>query len=317
MRPILTAVQNITVPFKLVKLTKYMNGTKNSIGLKSKFKLDQQNITSKNAPTLIGLKVKSKRMPSWLANGIGSVFNLVLGFTQFNQLYSKLPEHEDIALSGAFIEKLNIDLDLSGVSIETYPTSGPLIFLANHPYGLLDGFALDHLLTKIRPDGFLMGTYILGEIPEYSKRLILVDPFKKRKRKSLNVKSWRNAYRLMSDGGALVVFPAGAVSHFHWDKNGVTDREWNPHIATLARRTNATVVPIFVHGRNSLPFQICGMISTKLQNLLIFKELPKMRNRKLQITLGKSMPFDTWSQIAGDKDLINHFRKEVEVLSRR
>jgi putative hemolysin len=265
---------------------------------------------------LIGLTVKSKRMPDWLVNGIGAVFNHVLGFTQFNQLYAELPEHKDIELSGAFLETLNIDLELQGEPLKSYPTDGPLIFVANHPHGLLDGFALDHLLTKIRPDGFLMGTYVLGEIPEYSERLILVDPFKKRKRKSLNVKSWRQVYRLMANAGALVIFPAGAVSHYHWARNEVTDRDWNPHIATLARRTQANVVPIFIHGRNSLSFQICGMISTKLQNLLIFKELPKMKNRKLQVTLGKSMPTESWSGIKDDKDLINHFRKEVEALAK-
>lgn len=256
-------------------------------------------------------------MPAWLARFFATSFNRILGFTQFNKLYAQLPEHEDIALSGELLKKMNVNLELSGASIETYPTSGPIIFMANHPYGLVDGFALDHLLTRIRPEGFLMGTYILGEIPEFTKRLILVDPLKKRKRQSLNVKSWRKAYRMMSGGGALVVFPAGGVSHYHWGKNAVADRDWNPHIATLARKTGATIVPIFVHGRNSLSFQLCGMISPNLQNLLIFKELSKMKNRKLEITLGRHLPADRWSHISNDKDLINHFRKEVETLGRK
>lgn len=256
-------------------------------------------------------------MPAWLSGMFSSIFNYSLGFTEFNQLYADLPEHDVLGLSGAFLDKLNIDLALSGVSVETYPTSGPLIILANHPFGLLDGFILDHLLTKIRPDGFLMGFHALGQIPEYSDRLILVDPLKKRSRQSLNVKSWRQAFRLVSSGGALVVFPAGSVSHFQWDKKSVADPQWNAHIATLARKTGATVLPIHIQGHNSWLFQLCGMISPKLQNLLIFKEFPKMKNREIEITLGKAMPPETWSDINGDNDLINHFRDSVEALGRK
>ena len=254
-------------------------------------------------------------MPDWLANGIGAVFNHVLGFTQFNQLYAELPEHKDIELSGAFLETLNIDLELQGEPLKSFPTDGPVIVMANHPYGLLDGFTIDYLLTKIRSDVHLMGFYALGQIPEYTNRLILVDPLKKRSRQSLNIKSWRKAFRFMSDGGALIVFPAGAVSHYNRDKKSVVDPDWNAHIATLARKTGATVLPVFVHGNNSWWFQLSGLVSPKLQNLLIFKELPKMKNRKLQVTLGKSMPPESWSGIKDDKDLINHFRKKVEALA--
>lgn len=256
-------------------------------------------------------------MPDWLANGIGSIFNHLFGFSQFNRLYDQLPEHDPMGLSGAFLEKLNIDLKVSGEAPSSYPATGPVILMANHPFGLLDGMALDHIISKFRSDVFLMGFYALGQIPEYTDRLILVDPLKKRSRQSLNIKSWRQAFRFMSGGGALIIFPAGSVSHFQWDKKSVADPEWNAHIATLARKTGATVLPVHLHGHNGWLFQLSGMVSPKLQNLLIFKEFPKMKNRKLKVTLGKAMPPETWSDIKDDTVLINHFRKEVEALGRK
>ncbi|MEP3200043.1 MAG: lysophospholipid acyltransferase family protein [Lentilitoribacter sp.] len=266
---------------------------------------------------MIGLTVKSKRMPDWLANGIGSIFNHLFGFSQFNLLYDRLPEHNAMGLSNAFLDKLNIDLKVSGEPASSIPESGPVILMGNHPYGLLDGMVMDCILTEIRTDSVLMGFYALGQIPEYTDRLILVDPLKKRSRQSLNIKSWRQAFRLMSGGGALIVFPAGSVSHFQWKKKSVADPEWNAHIATLARKTGATVLPVYLHGHNGWLFQLCGMISPKLQNLFIFKEFPKMKNRQLEVTLGKAMPPEAWSDIDDDTVLINHFRKQVDALGRK
>lgn len=265
---------------------------------------------------LIGMTVKSKRMPDWLVNGIAAVFNRAFGFTQFNKLYDSLPEHDEMGLSEAFLKKLNVDLTVSGVDLSSYPTQGPVIVMANHPYGLLDGFTIDYLLTRLRSDVFLMGFYALGQIPEYASRLILVDPLKKRSRQSLNIKSWRKSFRFVSGGGALIVFPAGAVSHYQRDKKAVLDAEWNAHIATLARKCEATVLPIYVHGHNSWLFQLSGFISPKLQNLFIFKELPKMKNRKLEVTLGEAMPAEKWSDIKDDKELIQYFRQTVEALGK-
>ena len=161
-----------------------------------------------------------------------------------------------------------------------------------------------------------MAMHVLGTIPEYKKTLILVDPMKKRSRKSLNVRSWRQAYKLVAKGGALVVFPAGAVSHYRLSSNKVLDPDWSPHIASLARRTGATVFPIFIHGRNNFLFQITGTVSRRLQNLLIFKQLPKMRNRSLSITVGKPLVPESWTHIGDDETLSNHFRDHVEILDR-
>ncbi|MEL6745865.1 MAG: hypothetical protein AAFO68_10445, partial [Pseudomonadota bacterium] len=114
--------------------------------------------------------------------------------------------------------------------------------------------------------------------------------------------------------GALVVFPAGAVSRFRWARKKVADPEWNPHIASIARRTGATVVPIFIHGRGGFWFQIAGVISGRLQTMTLFTELLKMKGRTLRITVGKPLVPEKWSHILGDERLVNHFRDQVEVL---
>ena len=274
---------------------------------------------SKNSPqdsALLGLKLRSKRLPSWLVQACNTYFDRLFGFNQFNEIYKRLPEHEDIQLSKVILDDLNIKLEVLGEPLNKSPSTGPQIFVANHPHGLVDGFALDHLINQARSNFQIMTMYIFRIFPEYEGRFALVDPLKKRKHHSMNVKGWRQAYRQVSKGGSLLVYPAGAVSRYHLSKNKVTDPDWNPHIATLARRTKATIIPIFIHGHNGLSFQISGLISRTLQNIFIFKELPKMQNCTLRISIGEHLPAETWSHISDDTLLINHFRDKVESLQK-
>jgi len=273
--------------------------------------------TARQIPTVIGLKLKSKRLPTWLADALRSGLNRLFGYAQFNELYSRLPEHEDSVFSKTLLDALNITLDVSGEQLGSHPLTGPQMFVFNHPHGLVDGFAVDHLITSLRRDARIMSMYILGDIPQLQKTLILVDPLKARKRHQMNVRGWRQSYRLLAGGGALVVFPAGAVSRFQWDRKKVADPEWNPHIAAIARRTGATVVPIFIHGRGGFMFQLAGMITNRIQNMTLFNELLKMKGRSLRITVGKPLPPETWSHISDDSALVNHFRDKVERLEQR
>jgi putative hemolysin len=61
-------------------------------------------------------------------------------------------------------------------------------------------------------------------------------------------------------------------------------------------------------------FQIAGMISNTLQNMALFNELPKMKDRDLRMTVGKPLQPEDWSHIPDDKQLVNHFRDKVEIL---
>lgn len=264
---------------------------------------------------VISVNVKSKRLPRALTEGARRLLNRFFGFERFNALYRRLPPGPAVSLSPAILEDLAVVLEPGGAPLDLVPRRGPVVFVANHPHGLVDGFALDTLLTPVRPDAMLMAVYALGDIPEYSGRLVLVDPQKRRSRRRQNRRGWLKAQRLLADGGALVVFPAGGVSRFQWRRLSVQDQEWSPHIAAFARRAGATVVPIYIHGRNGWLYQLIGAIAPSLQNLFVFGELPKMRGRTLSLTIGQPMPASSWSQLPDDTATIAFFRKQTEMLA--
>jgi len=43
-------------------------------------------------------------------------------------------------------------LEIVGGSLTAIPATGPLILVANHPYGILDGLIMGHLLARTRGD---------------------------------------------------------------------------------------------------------------------------------------------------------------------
>ena len=50
------------------------------------------------------------------------------------------------------LEKYKINLNIMGGSFDNIPKKGPLVVVANHPYGILDGLLLGHILSSTRKD---------------------------------------------------------------------------------------------------------------------------------------------------------------------
>lgn len=265
----------------------------------------------------IRLRVKSKRLPAAVSGWLGRQFDRMLGFARFNAIYADFAPCAASEASRNFLDRLNIRVDMDGEPLSSVPKKGPLLFVANHPHGLVDGFALDAQLTPTRPDGWLMGFYVLGEVPEFRERLITVDPERKRSKRRRNLRGWREAYRLLERGGALVVFPAGAVSRFDRRKRRPRDPEWSPHIAALARRTGAAVMPFHIHGRNSWPYLFLGAVSPKLQNLLVFSEMHRTRGRVLRITAGPVITAAELAALPSNEAAITYLRDRTDALAGR
>ena len=87
----------------------------------------------------------------------------LLGLPDLNDLYAG-----DVALGdgGAFpeeaLKRLRVDHRHSTTpDLARVPASGPLVVVANHPFGGVDGLALYALLRRVRPDVKLLGNYLL------------------------------------------------------------------------------------------------------------------------------------------------------------
>ena len=272
-------------------------------------------MTAKRNPDVLSLKLKSKHLPKAVTDRLKWVFNRLLRLQRFNEIYSRLPPAGPLELSRAFLDSLDINLVLKGKSLDTMPVKGPLLIVSNHPFGIIDGFVLDAVLVAIRPDLAIMAIYVLDAIPEYRGRFILVGPRGKSSRQKHSLSGWRAAYKLLLQGGAMLVFPASELASFRWRSLSIVDQPWSPHVAALARRTGAAVLPIYIHGRNRWSFELLGAVCRPLQNVFNFGELANMRGRTVKITVGSLIQPDDLAQFSTDAKAVAFLREQTDKLA--
>ena len=272
-------------------------------------------VTSR-ATKVLSIKASSKRLPRPLSEAARRCFNLLLGFEAFNAIYSRLPPCEAIDLSRNFLDAMKVRVELDGEPRDIIPATGPLVVIANHPFGLIEGMVLDALLLSVRPDVTGMAVHLLAAIPEWRDRWIFVDPLRSKRKRKLNARGWRLAFQWVGRGGAMGVFPAGRVARFQWRRWAVADQPWSPHIAALARRTGAPVLPLYFHGRNSWAFQLAGILCPPLQNLCLVREITNKRGWTLRATLGRLIQPRELARFSTDGEAIAFLRHETEKLGR-
>ena len=93
----------------------------------------------------------------------------------------------------------------------------------------------------------------------------------------------------LAAGNALGMFPAGTVSHWRMGK-GIADPAWNATAARMAKRCQATVIPVYFHGRNSLKFNLAGLVHPSARTLLLPSELLNKRGKTIRLTVGAPVP---------------------------
>ena len=211
-----------------------------------------------------------------------------LSFPSLNGIYHATFEHLS---AGPFAERIlaamRIHVDVNEAELRRIPATGPIIVVANHPFGGLDGVILTALLQRIRPDVRLLVNYLLGCIPEMHETSFFVDPFGNPAAQRRNATSMRSAFRWVEGGGLLGVFPAGEVSHLTTRSGCVTDPAWSDTVARIAHRSGATVVPMLFDGRNGTAFQLAGLVHPRLRTALLPHEMISKRGSSVRVTVGQ------------------------------
>src|SRR5579871_6670115 len=171
-------------------------------------------------------------------------------------LYRRVQKSADGFKLQALLEEMRIHLRVNAADESRIPAAGPVVVVANHPYGVLDGAVLTVLLTRVRPDVKVLTNSLLGDIPELQRHCIFVDPFQTDRSVESNRRPLREALTWLRRGGMLAIFPAGEVSHWQMPVTQIVDSQWNDTAVRLIRRTDATALPIFFCGHNGVAFQL-------------------------------------------------------------
>ena len=206
------------------------------------------------------------------------------------------------------LNRLNVRCRLGEKDTAKIPSSGSLVVVANHPFGALEGVVLGHIFKGVRRDVKILGNYILEYIPELRPMIISVDPFGNKDAIAKNARAFKTAIEWLREGGVLITFPAGEVSHINLRRARVTDSPWSPHVAGIVRRTRSRVLPVYISGRNSALFQVLGLLHPNLRTLLLPRELANKENRVVSICLGRPSPWARLKTHSDDDHLTAYLR---------
>jgi putative hemolysin len=215
------------------------------------------------------------------------------------------------------LAEMKVKLEVQSADLDRIPVKGPLVAVANHPFGMLDGAALAVLLSRARPDVKILANSLLEGIPELHEHCIFVDPFHSPSSTDKNVRPLKQAMEWLRRGGALAVFPAGEVSRWDVRQTQVTDPAWNTVAARLIRKTGASTLPVYFCGQNSVAFQVLGMINPRLRTLFLLQEFLQQREKDVQIRIGGAIPAELIAKLDSDEEATDYLRLRTYLLSYR
>lgn len=239
----------------------------------------------------------------------------LLGLGKCDRAYRTLPVFRNPGeFARASLEQVGVRFELSPEEQFRIPAHGPAIVVANHPFGGLESMFMIWLLTCLRDDVRILANFHLSRIAELQSLFFSIDPFGGRAAARTNASGLRQALRWVKGGGLLFMFPAGEVARFDWRSGTVSDPAWSPLIARLIRLAQADVLPVFIEGRNSLPFQAAGLIHPRLQTALLIREMFNKRSRQFAVRVGQPIPFARLQGIKTDAELAAHLRLKTYML---
>ena len=155
--------------------------------------------------------------------------------------------------------RYRIGLEVLGGTLDAIPREGPLVLVANHPSGILDGLAMWRILSERRAGDFrIMAHSVLDRAPELRKILLPIDFSEMREAAARNLATRARALDHLAAGGAVGIFPGGTVSTAPTPFGLALDPAWRSFTAKLAAVPDATVVPLFFEGANSRLFQVAS-----------------------------------------------------------
>jgi len=226
----------------------------------------------------------------------------LLGLSELSQRYRRLPLTSDTAeFVRLALRELGVRIEFDAQEMARIPASGPCIVVANHPHGGVDGLALMDLLLRVRPDVRFVANHFLSGFTELRSLLLEVDPFGGGRAARFNIGAVRAARRWLEQGGMIVMFPGGEVSSLRLQTRRVSDPEWTPGVARLARQTGAPVLPLFIEGRNSTLFQLGGLLNARLRTMLLVREMLKYRAHTLRLRIGRRIGANVLKEIDQDE----------------
>jgi putative hemolysin len=227
---------------------------------------------------------------------------------------------DEVANGGDFWQVMDqrygLNLDIVSGSLDNIPCDKPLIMIANHPYGILDGLMMGYILTHTRGDFRILAHRVFLRAEDLNCVILPISFDETKEAVKLNLETRKVALDYLNKGGAIGIFPGGTVSTAAKPFAHPMDPAWRSFTARLIAKSGATVVPLFFDGANSSLFQYACRLHYNLRMGLLIKEFRARVDTRVRVVIGETI--DPSEMKAREKDaraLMDYLRQSTYKLS--
>lgn len=212
--------------------------------------------------------------------------------------------------------RYGLSLEVTRGSLSNIPKDGPLILVANHPYGILDGLMMGHILRETRGEFRILANSVFQQAEALNDVVLPISFDETKAAVALNLATRKTALDTLAQGGAIGIFPGGTVSTAATPMARPMDPAWRGFTARMVKRSGATVVPIFFEGECSRLFQWASHVHVTLRLGLLIKEFGRRVDAPVRVAIGAPIGQEALRGHNGDsKSLMEFLRRKTYELS--
>ena len=228
--------------------------------------------------------------------------------------------HQDILDGQSFwkvlVERYGLELDIIHGALSNIPKTGPLVLVSNHPYGILDGLMLGHILDQTRPDFRILAHAVFQKSHELNKVIMPISFDGDKEAVALNLRTRKTALNYLKNGGAIGIFPGGTVSTSAKPFSQPLDPSWRAFTARMILKSNPTVVPLYFEGHASRLFQLASHLHYTLRMGLLIKEFKSRVDSPVRVSIGQPLNSDEMAMRSHDPTtFMDYLRNKTYELS--
>jgi putative hemolysin len=192
---------------------------------------------------------------------------------------------------------------------------GPLVAIANHPFGIADGIAMLALMERTgRPCRLLIHSDFM-RVPEVEQSGLPIDFAETKEALATNLATRAEARRLLKDGTIIAIFPAGAVATAETPFAPAEDRPWKQFVARLIQQSRAAVLPVHFEGQNSPLFHLVSRYSQTLRLSLLVCEFRHRIGSTIRARVGAPVSWPAINELGKSADLLDELYLMVHRLA--
>ena len=218
----------------------------------------------------------------------------LLAIDRVNTLYDSHEHLRGPAFAHSVLCDLGIEYEVYAENAEaiqqqsTLNEAMPFITISNHPCGHIDGIILADYFGHRCTDYKLMANQLLGRIEALSPSFITVTPTgtERTAATAASIMGVRRALAHLRSGGALGLFPSGAVSDFSLRDACVRDRAWQLAIIRLIAKAQVPILPVRFFDGNSSFYYSLGLLDWRIRLLRLPAEVFNKGHSPMRLGVG-------------------------------